>query len=101
MGGGLGEGETKGRVGESRVEAAPHPKAPFQAESSPGRERQRPSWFFLCLHPGVYTPATPWQESCHHQLREQEIGSLFCFEDVSIQADQKLSPEAAVSSAST
>ncbi|XP_059251956.1 uncharacterized protein LOC132015488 [Mustela nigripes] len=43
-------------------------------------------------------PATPLQESCHHQLSEQELGSPICFEDGRVQADQRSSPEAAVSS---
>ena len=42
------------------------------ARGVPRCDGQRPSWFFTRLHLGIYATAPPLQESCYHQLREQE-----------------------------
>ena len=101
---GRGGVQEQGRQREAEAEdggEAGRPKPPLHAESGPGPDRQCPCWFLLCVHACVNAHATPLQESCHQQLRDQEIANPLCFEDVSIQADQKSSPEAAVSLPST
>lgn len=89
--------ETGGRRLRAGGRLSP-PRPHFQAASRPGCDRQRPPCPTLRRLPVVYGPATPLQESCHHQLSQQELGSPICFEDGSVQADQRSSPEAAVSS---
>lgn len=67
----------RGAEAESRGEAAPS-RTSLSAESGPGCDRQRPPCPVPRRLPVVYGPATPLQESGHHQLSEQEPGSPLC-----------------------
>ena len=93
---------SRGDGGKQRLRGGRPPEASPPCRERPWTRQTAPVLVPpVCVHACVNAPATPLQESRHQQLRDQEIANPLCFEDVSIQADQKSSPEAAVSLPST